>query len=258
MKKNAQINRLPARRSTRFFIGAPLIGVCLVACGGSSSSGDSSNLVSEDNTQQSSELMNDTEVDSSDIVPETMQMNTTVETGDTTSSNVSTENRVGLIVDSTQRCAIVQEPIELVIKRELLEGEQPEEAGELPNVTGFVEFTQIYGDSLDSISRTDESAIFSMNRDDVIGLIANVQNSVNGSVTAFLAAYDTSAPEDFIMRKPVAGGCLYAFKSADFCSTGLATVGSISFSRNGLSMSAVGCELQNPDNISLIELPADQ
>ena len=160
--------------------------------------------------------------------------------------------RVGLIVDSTQRCAGIFEPIEVVVRRQLTEGEQPDVSGELPNVTSEVSFEQSFGTSLSLVSITGESANFEINAQDIVGLTASVDS---GSVTTFFAGYDrTSAPENFIMRKPVNNGCLYAFKSGNFCIAGLSTTGRFTTNRNGLSISALGCELENPDNLSVIEL----
>ena len=159
--------------------------------------------------------------------------------------------RVGLIVDSTQRCAGIFEPIEVVIRRQLIEGEQPDVNGELPNITSEVIFEQSFGTSLSMVSVTDESANFEMNAQDIVGVTASIDG---GSVTTFLAGYDRSAPENFIMRKQLDNGCLYAFKSAEHCVAGLSTTGRFSSSRNGLSMSAVGCELENPNELTVIEL----
>ena len=78
----------------------------------------------------------------------------------------------------------------------------------------------------------------------------------DGSITAFIAGYEASATNSFIMRKPVTNGCLYAFKAEDACATGLSRAGGFSVSRNGVSMSALGCELQNPDNLPVFELPS--
>ena len=160
--------------------------------------------------------------------------------------------RVGLIVDSTQRCAGILEPIEVVIRRQLSEGEQPDVNGDLPNVTSEVSFEQSFGTSLSLVSITGETANFEINAQDIVGLTASVDS---GSVTTFFAGYDrTTTPENFIMRKPVNNGCLYAFKSGDFCIAGLSTSGRFTTNRNGLSISAIGCELENPDNLSVIEL----
>ena len=159
--------------------------------------------------------------------------------------------RVGLIVDSTQRCAVVFEPFEVVIRRQLTEGDQPDVSGELPNITSEVTFEQSFGTSLSLVSVTGESANFEMSAQDIVGVTASVDGS---SVTTFFAGYDRSAPENFIMRKTVDNGCLYAFKSAEHCVAGLSTTGRFSSSRNGLSMSAIGCDLENPDNLAVIEL----
>lgn len=161
--------------------------------------------------------------------------------------------RVPLVVGTTQRCAKVFEPIEVVITRQLSEGEELTESGELPNVTGMVKFESSLGTSLNLVSRTDESANFEMSAQDIVGLTSSLDN---GSVTIFIAGYESESPERFIMRKPVVNGCLYAFKSDDYCSAGFAKTGSIAFSRNGVSMSAIGCELDNPDNLPVLEISA--
>ena len=165
----------------------------------------------------------------------------------------SEAERVGLVVASSQRCAVVSEPVEVVITSQLEEDDEASESGVRPNITGLVTFDQSLGNSLELVSRNDDAAIFQMTEQDIVGLTASTANS---SVTAFIAGYDNDAPESFIIRKPVSSGCLYAFKSQNECVTGLSTTGNFAVSRNGVSISAVGCELQNPDNLPLIELPA--
>ena len=266
MKKQASVNHVEQRHNcvaqchcAKFAIAAPLIGLCLAACDSNTSTGtaqdtgsgadNTSTVLADADIEIAPPITADTNLDNLEAIPGA----TTVTSGDPNATVGGGEDRVGLIIDSTQRCAVVNDSIELVIKRELLEGETPDENGELPNISGFVEFTQVFGDSLEIISRSDESAVFAMSQQDIVGLTSNIEN---GSVTAFLAGYDASAPADFILRKPAANGCLYAFKSADYCVAGRSTVGPIAFSRNGLSMSAIGCDLENPDSLSVIELPA--
>ncbi len=163
----------------------------------------------------------------------------------------SQEGRVGLIVESTQRCASVAEPFQVVVTRQLLEGEVANPDGKLPNVSGLVKFDQSFGSSLNLLSRTDEGANFEMRAQDIVGLTASIDN---GSVTAFIAGFNSEAPPSFIFRKPVPNGCLYAFKSGDYCATGLSKSGPLLFNRNGASMSAVGCELDNPDGLPVVEI----
>lgn len=164
----------------------------------------------------------------------------------------SQSNTVTLVVDSTQRCAGIFEPIDIVIARQLDTDEELDPSGALPNVTSLATFEQRFGTSLSLVSVSDESANFEMVAQDIVGLTASIEG---GSVTTFLAAYDkTSAPENFIMQKPTNNGCLYAFKSVNYCVAGLSTTGNFRTSRNGLSMSAVGCELDNPNDMPVIEI----
>jgi len=161
--------------------------------------------------------------------------------------------RVGLIFDIAQRCAIVSESFKVVVTRQLAQGEEPSGSGELPNISGLVEFEQSLGTSLDMVSRDDESVDFVMGSQDIVGLTASIEN---GSVTAYLAGYDSALPPRFIMRKPTADGCLYAFKVDDNCATGYTKASELTLNRDGVSMSANGCELNNPDGLPVFEVTA--
>lgn len=159
---------------------------------------------------------------------------------------------LGLFIDSLDRCSPVFEPLELVISQQLEPNESDQ--GERPNVSGLLTIDPVTGSSLNLVSRTDESINFEISRQDIVTVTASIEDS---SVTLFLAGYDRENPDSFIMRKPASGGCMYAFKSEDFCATGFSTTGPFTSSRNGASMSALGCELTNPNDLPVFELPAD-
>jgi len=159
--------------------------------------------------------------------------------------------QVGLVVAATQRCVVVSESLAITINERVADDVEADVP--LPNVTGKTQFEPLFSDSLRLVSRTDEAANFEFTEQDVAGLISKTDN---GSVTTFFAGYDAQAPDRFIMRKPVSGGCLYAFKSGSYCAAGLTKSGNLSFSRDGVSMTASACELQNPDNLPVIEVPA--
>lgn len=147
---------------------------------------------------------------------------------------------------------MIGESFPIVVTRRLQEGEAPLPDDTLPNVTGDTRFEQILGDSLRLISRTDESANFEFVKEDVLGLATSIDI---GSVTTFLAGYSADRPDTFIMRKPVPNGCLYAFKAGDYCVAGATSAAELTFSRNGVSMTANACNLQNPDNVPVVEVP---
>ncbi len=225
--------------------------ISLVACGGSGSESPADSAGEQANSSGGENDL--TELGTLDENVSTGEVGGVVP-GDSASGDLDGEaERIGLVVDSSQRCAVMFEPLEIVITAQLAEGEEPEVADSMSNITGLVTFEQSLGSSLELVSRNDAAAIFQMNEQDIVGLTASTGG---GSVTAFIAGYDASAPDSFIMRKPVTNGCLYAFKAEDVCATGLSRAGGFSVSRNGVSMSALGCELQNPDNLPVIELPS--
>lgn len=230
-----------------------LIALLLVSCSDSRSTPTN---VKQENSDPASPLASEDDLDTLGSVegpPVTDESTGADDPQQGVSDPDSQAGRVGLVVDSAQRCAKIFEPLQVVITRQLLDGEEPLESGGLPNVTGLTKFDQSYGASLNLVSRTDESANFEMSTQDIVGLTSSIEN---GSVTIFIAGYEPESPQRFIMRKPVPNGCMYAFKSDDYCSTGLAKAGSIAFSRNGVSMTAIGCELDNPDDLPVLEVPA--
>lgn len=233
------------------YVAAALVCITLTSCGGGS--GDADVQQPEDVVGQAPVAADD--VDDIDVLG-TIEDDPVSDGGEgglpgTSGPSGSPAETVGLVVDSTQRCAIVFEPLQVVVTRNLEEGEVPDTAGELPNVTSSVRFDQRFGSSLNLVSVNGDSASFEMSAQDIVGLSASVEN---GSVTVFIAGYDSELPASFIMRKPVPNGCLYAFKSGDFCTTGASRPGNLLFNRNGASMSAVGCELENPNSLPVIEL----
>lgn len=159
---------------------------------------------------------------------------------------------LGLVIDSLDRCTPIFEPIQLVLSQQLAQGENA--GGERPNVSNLVTIEPENGGSLNLVSRTDEGINFEISRQDIVSVTASLEDSM---VTLFLAGYDRANPDSFILRKPANGGCMYAFKSEDFCATGFSTTGIFSTNRNGASISALGCELTNPNGLPVIELPAE-
>ncbi len=232
---------------------AALVLACfsLASCSGSSSSG-SGTLPPEDISEQDPDPLAgaDNPGGLGTIEDSPVGGGTNGETPETVEPGPQT-GRVGLIVSSPQRCAFVFDPLEVVVTRTLEQGEVAEVEGQLPNVTGLVTFANRFGTSLNLVSRDGDSANFEVSEQDIVGLTATIEN---GSVTTYLAGYDRDLPASFILRKPVTNGCLYAFKSGDSCSTGLTEAGVLQFNRNGASMSAVGCELTNPNNLPVVEI----
>lgn len=156
-------------------------------------------------------------------------------------------DQVSLRVQPDDRCVVVGQTLSLSVTR----ADNNTSDATFINTTAFTQFTQSLGESLQLISRGDESAEFNMQQQDIVGLTAEIEN---GSVTAFLAGFASETPTGAILRKPVVGGCLYAFRIPDYCVTGFAKGGPLSFSRDGISMSAEGCELQNPNNLPVVEI----
>ncbi len=162
-------------------------------------------------------------------------------------------DRVSLVVSAESRCAVVGEAINVSVTRSLTEAELA--AGDPatpPDVAAYVTYSQGLGDSLSLLSVTNSQASFSLQRQDVLSLTAELDN---GSVTAYLAGFADDTPTSAVLRKPVPGGCLYAFRIPGYCATGLAKGGTLSFNRDGQGISAMGCELTNPGNLPVIDLP---
>ena len=167
-------------------------------------------------------------------------------------SEVADADRVALIIDAQSRCSIAGTPFDMRITRGLSDAEL-EAAGltDNPSAAGFVTLTQSFGDSLQLLSRTDESVQFQSSQQDLVGLTASVDN---GSVTAFLASFASDTPQSVVLQKPVEGGCLYALRLPNFCATGIARNFNLTFGQGDQSISAVGSELENPSNLPVIEL----
>lgn len=156
-------------------------------------------------------------------------------------------DEVSLRVQTESRCSEVGQALSLSVTR--ADDDSPDTP--FTNTTAYVQFTQSLGQSLRLISRGDESAEFDFQSEDIVGLTAEIDN---GSVTAYMAGFAAGTPVSTILKKPVIGGCLYAFRIPGYCATGFAKNGTFSFSRDGISMSANGCELQNPNNLPVVEL----
>ncbi len=235
---------------------ALLASVMLTACGGSSSSSPVTDEVSTDNDS------------STPLAPDGLDQNNTPdagvvgEVGDLSEPTVSVPDdlagldQVALTIGASARCSTVGESFDVQITRALTAAE--EAAGVLTepqDVSAYVTLTQSLGDSLVLLSRSDGAAQFLHQQQDVVGLTAELDN---GSVTAYLAGIAADAPESVILRKPVPGGCMYALRLPDYCATGIAKVGTLTFSHNDVGISAVGCELSNPANHPVIELFAPE
>jgi len=161
-------------------------------------------------------------------------------------------DRVSLVIDSGSRCAVVGEPLNVGVTRALTDEEiavgNPATA---PDVTSYVSYSQSLGDSLSQVSVADSAASFAFDQQDIVSLTVELDN---GSVTAYLAGFAADTPTPAILRKPAPGGCLYALRLSGYCATGYAKGGTLSFARDGQSISAQGCELDNPGNLPVFEL----
>ena len=242
------------QRSGRGVLAVVLASVMLTACGGSSSSAP---VVGEESTDDDS---------SAPLTPDGLDQNDTPdagvvgEVGGLSEPTVSVPDdlaaidRVALTIDASARCSTVGESFDVQITRALTAAE--EAAGVLTepqDVSAYVTLTQSLGNSLELLSRSDGAAQFRHRQQDVVGLTAELDN---GSVTAYLSGFAGDAPESVILRKPVPGGCMYALRLPDYCATGIAKGGRLTFSHNDEGISAAGCELSNPANHPVIELSA--
>ncbi|MFK7995761.1 MAG: hypothetical protein AB8B87_16620 [Granulosicoccus sp.] len=250
------------RKITAMMLVIPVLG-SLASCGGSNAP-IAAEMSQQDPTPLDPTQQDPTQVDPTPSVPVVSDGNGPIDSESPVMVGTSSpgesdpedqEGRISLVVEPSLRCAKVNEPLELVFTRRLAEDELPAESGQLPNVSGLVSLEQGYGTSLYLISRTDESINFQMTSQDIVGLTASIEN---GSLTTYVAGYNPDAAPRFIMRKPVPRGCLYAFKVDDYCVSGLTRSAPISFSRYGVSMTASGCELENPDDLSVIDVPASE
>ena len=156
-------------------------------------------------------------------------------------------DQVALRIQPDDRCVGVSQTLSLSVTRS--EGDPT--TTPFSNTTAYARFTQSLGQSLSLLSRADETAEFTMQSQDIVALTAEIDN---GSVTAYLAGFDATTPESAILKKPVVGGCLYAFRIPGYCATGFAKRGAFSIARDGVSMSADGCVLQNPSNLPVVDI----
>ncbi len=235
---------------------ALLASVMLSACGGSSSS---SPTTDEETTGDDSStpltpdgLVQDTTLDSS-MVGEVGELS---EPTESVPDDLAGIDEVGLVIGVSSRCSTVGESFDVQITRALTADE--EAAGiltEPQDVSAYVTLTQSLGNSLELLSRSDGAAQFRHQQQDVVGLTAALGND---SVTVYLAGIDADAPASVILRKPVPGGCMYAVRLPDFCGASIAKGGTLTFSHNDGEISADGCELSNPANHPIIELPAPE
>lgn len=161
--------------------------------------------------------------------------------------------RIGLTIDASARCAIVGQSFDMAVSRTLTDEEQ--EAGildEPQDVSAYVYLTQSLGNSLEVLSRGDAAIQLQHRQQDVVSLTAELGT---GSVTAYLAGFATDTPTSVVLKKPVPGGCLYALRLPDYCATGIAKSGTFAIGVGEQGISAQGCELSNPANYPVIELP---
>lgn len=171
-------------------------------------------------------------------------------------AELAADDQIGLIIDSTARCAIVGQSFDMAITRSL--SVEEENAGVLEgpqDVSAYVTLTQSLGDSLELLSRGDGAIQFRHRQQDMVGLTAELGT---GSVTAYLAGFASDAPASVVLKKPVIGGCLYALRLPGYCATGFAKSGTLSIGIGDQAISAQGCELDNPANHLVVELAAPE
>ncbi len=244
-------------KSAPYFV-AMLSTLALSACDGSSGGGVSADQLQDTGNIDAPDDLNGAGDDLTDEVAGGIDGNDgvnvpgTPDDGQGGAEAVPSVPALGLFIDSVDRCSPIFEPLELVISQQLAQDEDIE--GQRPNVSNLLTIDTVAGSALNLVSRTDEGINFEISRQDIATVTASIDDS---TVTLFLAGYERENPDSFIMRKPANGGCMYAFKSEDFCTTGFSTTGLFSSSRNGASISALGCELTNPNDLPVIELPAD-
>lgn len=245
----------------RFFLSRaawmPLLVCCLAlsACGGSGSDSmpeptDNPSL-DADGEETGEDGLDQNETPDSGVVGEVGELS---EPTQQVPDELADLDRVGLIIDSTARCSTAGQSFDMTVTRSLTDEEQA--AGLLTgpqDVSAYVTLTQSLGTSLELISRGDGAIQLQLRQQDVVGLTAELGT---GSVTAYLAGFDGDGPASVVLRKPVPGGCLYALKLPGSCATGLAKSGTFTIGVGDQAISAIGCELQNPANHPVIELPA--
>ncbi|ASJ76082.1 hypothetical protein [Granulosicoccus antarcticus] len=246
---------LPEQPRSGAKLFAVLLASCLLAaCGGSSNSTSTPTVDAEMGT--GTETEDDDELGQN----ETPDTGVVGQVGDPSVPSVSVPDeltdidRVALSIGDSARCSAVGESFDVNITRGLTEEELA--AGVLSepqDVSAYVTLTQDFGDSLELLSRGDGAVQFRHQEQNMVSLTAELEN---GSVTTYLAGISADAPASVVLRKPVVGGCLYALRLPDYCATGLAKGGTLSFNRDGDGISAVGCELSNPNGYPVIELPA--
>lgn len=248
--------RLPGLRAAMW--SALLSSVFLAACGGSSSStpatdnGDNQ-LPEQEVPDTVEDGLEQDETPDSGVVGEVGELSGPTE--EVPVDLVDLE-RVGLTIDSAARCAVVGQAFDMAVTRSLSEEEQ--NAGilsEPQDVSAYVTLTQSLGNSLDLLSRGDGAIQLQHRQQDVVSLTAELGT---GSVTAYLAGFAADAPASVVLQKPVPGGCLYALRLPDYCATGIAKSGEFSIGVGDQAISAQGCELDNPANHVVIELPAPE
>ncbi len=229
----------------------------LVAC----SSGD--NAISADNPNVSSpgaELVNsnlsppsdagliDANIDNSslNINAEELDNLTVTAAPAVQNESTSTEATDSLVHDISTFCPAVGESFSVKVARKLAS-----DMTQTSDVTRFITITQSNGTSLELISRTDEQISLKMNKQDIVVLTSDVNGA---SVSAYLAAYDAESSTRLLMRKPVPGGCMYAMRLENYCATGQSKSGVLRLSFEEEGITALGCSVENPDNLPIVDL----
>lgn len=177
-----------------------------------------------------------------------------------------------LRIDTTRLCPTVGEAFELAV--ELLPPPDDAGAGDVPptDVSASVSLTQSLGEGLELLSQGDGAISLRMTRRDIVALRADLDDAVAGEAlegsasasdlatgrTVYVAGFAPDAPASVLMRKPVAGGCLYALRLPDrgFCGTALTRGGGrASLGSGDIVLAVSGCTVEGAEDLPLIDLP---
>lgn len=226
-----------------------VVSCALTACGSSSSTDTVSSM---DSVESTSGLNNNGLLTSSEDTSG-QQVGVAVLSPSTESStnDSAAVERANLINQITPRCIVVGEPFTLTVleRKTSSEGMEPE----LINVTRFASLIQTNSTALEIISRTDESVTLVMKKQDIASLTSEIEN---GSITAFLGAFDLDSPSSSVLRKPVPGGCYVALRLDNdrFCGTAFGKAATIDLKLIDEGISITGCDIDNASGLPIIEI----
>ena len=160
-----------------------------------------------------------------------------------------------LRADTRLLCPTVGESFELsfeAVAPEAADGS----AAEPVDASASVRLTQSFGDSLELLSQGDGAISLRMIAEDVVALRAGLGEA---SVTLYVGGFAPERSGAVLLKKPVAGGCLYALRlpAAGFCGTALSRGGYAVLGSGGTGVSIAACEHEAPPELPLIELPPE-